>query len=54
VDNKVAAEKAFDLFIMTYEPKYPKATLYLQKDRTELLAFYDFLAQHWQYNRSTN
>lgn len=27
------AEKAFDLFIRTYEPKYPKATLCLQKDR---------------------
>jgi transposase-like protein len=50
----VAAEKAFDLFIKTYEPKYPKATLCLQKDREELLAFYDFPAQHWQSIRTTN
>ena len=48
------AEKAFDLFIETYEPKYPKATLCLQKDREEPLAFYDFPAKHWQSIRATN
>ena len=48
------AEKAFDLFIDTYEAKYPKATLCLHKDREELLAFYDFPAQHWQSIRSSN
>ena len=53
-ETKVAAEKAFDLFITTYEPKYPKATLCLQKDRAELLAFYDYPAQHWQSIRTTN
>ena len=48
------AEKAFDLFIETYEPKYPKATVCLQKDREELLAFYGFPAKHWQSIRTTN
>ena len=48
------AEQAFDLFIATYAPKYPKATLCLQKDREELLVFYDFPAQHWQSLRTTN
>ena len=48
------AYKAFDLFIATYEAKYPKATLTLQKDREELLAFYDFPAAHWQSLRTTN
>ncbi len=48
------AEKAFDLFIKTYEPKYPKAALCLQKDREELMAFYDFPAQHWQSIRTGN
>jgi len=48
------AYKAFDLFIKTYEDKYPKATLMLQKDREELLAFYDFPAAHWQSLRTTN
>ena len=48
------AEKAFDLFIKTYEPKYPKAAICLQKDREELMAFYDFPAQHWQSIRTSN
>ena len=47
-ETKADAEKAFDLFITTNEPKYPKATLCLQKDREELMAFFDFPAQHWQ------
>lgn len=53
-ETKKDAEKAFDLFIKTYEAKYPKATLCLQKDRDELLAFYDFPAEHWQSLRTTN
>lgn len=52
--TKAEAEKAFDVFINTYEAKYPKATLCLQKDREELMAFYDFPAQHWQSIRTTN
>ncbi len=48
------AERAFDLFIETYEPKYPKATLCLQKDREELMAFFNFPAQHWQSIRTSN
>jgi hypothetical protein len=48
------AEKAFDLFVKIYEPKYPKATLCLQKDREELMAFFDFPAQHWQSIRTSN
>ena len=42
------------LFIETYQDKYPKATLSLQKDREELLAFYDFPAKHWQSIRTGN
>lgn len=53
-ETKEEAEKAFDLFIETYEAKYPKATTCLQKDHEELLAFYDFPAQHWQSIRTTN
>ncbi|MGD8570260.1 MAG: IS256 family transposase [Gammaproteobacteria bacterium] len=53
-ETKVEATKAFDLFIQTYEAKYPKATQCLQKDREELLAFYDFPAMHWQSIRTTN
>ncbi len=31
-----------------------KAALCLKKDRDELLAFYDFPAEHWQHLRTTN
>jgi len=53
-ETKADAHQAFDLFIHTYEDKYPKATLCLQKDREELLAFYDFPATHWQSIRTSN
>ena len=48
------AEKAFDLFVATYEAKYPKATECLVKDRAVLLTFYDFPAEHWLHIRTTN
>jgi putative transposase len=44
--SKADADKAFDLFIKIYEPKYPKAAICLQKDRDAMLAFYDFPAMH--------
>jgi transposase-like protein len=53
-DTRVAAEQAFDVFLETYELKYPKATACLQKDREELLTFYKFPAQHWPSLRTTN
>lgn len=53
-DTRTHAEQAFDRFITTYQAKYPKASECLQKDRTELLAFYDFPAVHWQSLRTTN
>ena len=53
-ETKAEAENAFDLFLTTYEAKYPKATLCLHKDRDELMAFYEFPAQHWQSLRTSN
>ena len=53
-ETKADAEKAFDLFVKIYEPKYPKAAICLQKDREEMMAFYDFPAQHWQSIRTSN
>jgi putative transposase len=52
--TKVEAEKAFDLFLVTYQAKYAKATDCLSKDREELLRFYDFPAEHWVHLRTTN
>ena len=48
------ALRAFDLFVATYEAKYPKAVTCLVKDKDELLAFYDFPAEHWIHLRTTN
>lgn len=52
--TKDEAEAAFERFIKTYDAKYPKATACLAKDRTALLAFYDFPAEHWAHIRTTN
>lgn len=48
------AYKAFDLFVRTYQAKYPKAADCLLKDRERLLAFYDLPAEHWSHLRTTN
>jgi putative transposase len=40
------AEAALGLFVQSYEAKYPKAKACLEKDRQELLVFYDFPAEH--------
>ena len=48
------AHRAFDVFVEKYEPKFPKATDKLVRDRDALLAFYDFPAQHWSHLRTTN
>jgi transposase-like protein len=48
------ADQAFDLFVATFEAKYPKATECLSKDRAELMVFDDFPAEHWIHLRTTN
>jgi transposase-like protein len=53
-DTRHHAEQAFDRFVAIYDDTYPKATACLQKDRAELLAFYDFPAAHWQHLRTSN
>ena len=52
--TKADAEKAFDLFVKSYQPKYYKATDCLEKDREELLAYYNFPAENWCHIRTTN
>src|SRR3954454_16485289 len=53
-EGRKEAEKAFDLFVKTYEAKYPKATECLVKNRDVLLTFYDFPAEPWLHIRTTN
>ena len=52
--TKADANKSFDLFVTTYQPKYPGAAECLSKDKDALLAFYDFPAEHWLHLRTTN
>jgi transposase-like protein len=53
-ETKAEAVKAFDLFVETFQAKYPKAADCLAKDRDVLLTFYDFPAEHWIHIRTTN
>ena len=53
-ENRRAAEKALSVFCEKYQAKYPKAAERLIKDQEELLAFYDFPAEHWIHIRTTN
>ena len=52
--TKADSERAFDLFVHSFQAKYPKAVECLSKDRAKLLQFYDFPAEHWQHIRTTN
>jgi transposase-like protein len=48
------AIKTFGRFLEVYGAKWPKAAACLEKDRSELLAFYDFPAEHWGHLRTSN
>jgi len=52
--TKGEAIAAFDQFLRVYQNQYPKAAACLEKDRDELLAFYDFPVEHWAHVRTTN
>lgn len=53
-ETREDAYKAFDNTIARFSAKYSKAMTCLQKDKEEMLAFYDFPAEHWQHIRTTN
>lgn len=52
--DRATSEAAIDTFAAKYAPKYQKAVDCLVKDRSALLAFYDFPADHWDHLRSSN
>jgi transposase-like protein len=52
--GKQEAQKAFDLALEQYSAKYARAMECLEKDREELLTFYDFPAEHWIHIRTSN
>lgn len=53
-ETRDEAHRAFDRTVKRFEAKYPKAMGCLAKDRDELLAFYDYPAEHWVHIRTTN
>jgi transposase-like protein len=53
-ETRDAAKVAFDRALTRFSSKYPKAMDCLAKDREELLAFFDFPAEHWVHIRTTN
>ena len=53
-ETREDANKAFDRTVTRFQAKYPGAMEKLVKDREELLAFYDFPAEHWVSIRTTN
>ncbi len=53
-ETRDEARRAFDRTVKRFEAKYPKAMGCLAKDQDELLAFYDYPAEHWVHIRTTN
>ena len=53
-ETRKDAEKALLKFLTTYQDKYPKACECLEKDQEQMLAFYDFPAEHWVHIRTSN
>ncbi|MGW2972071.1 IS256 family transposase [Streptomyces mirabilis] len=52
--DRAHAEEAIQEFARTYGAKWPRAVAKITEDREELLAFYDFPAEHWVHLRTTN
>ncbi len=53
-DTREDAYKAYDDTLKRFEAKYPKAMNCLSKDKENMLAFYDFPAEHWGHIRTSN
>jgi transposase-like protein len=53
-EDKEHATKALERFKKDYEAKWPKAVEKVTKDAEQLLAFFDFPAQHWIHLKTTN
>lgn len=53
-EDREHAAKAIAAFAKQYGAKFPKAVKKIVDDEAELLAFYDFPAEHWIHLRTTN
>jgi len=52
--TRAEAETAIERFAGEYRAKYPKAVECLTEDQDQLLAFFNFPADHWKHLRTTN
>ena len=50
-ETRDEAYKVFDYCIERFSTKYPKAMACLEKDKAEMLVFYDYPAETWQHIR---
>jgi transposase-like protein len=53
-EDKTHAREAVKAFEATYAAKFPKAVAKITDDVDQLLAFYDYPAEHWIHLRTTN
>jgi len=53
-EGKQHARQAAKAFEAAYGAKFPKATAKITSDLDQLLAFYDYPAEHWVHLRTTN
>ena len=53
-EDKDHAGAAVKAFAAAYGAKFPKAAAKITEDEDELLAFYDYPAEHWVHLRTTN
>ena len=53
-ETREKAYEAFEHTVKCFKAKYPKAMECLSKDKEQMLAFYDYPAEHWQHIRTTN
>jgi transposase-like protein len=53
-EDKDHARAAVKAFAAAYGAKFPKAVAKITGDEDELLAFYDYPAEHWIHPRTTN
>ncbi|MER5545396.1 IS256 family transposase [Streptomyces sp. NPDC002589] len=53
-EDRDHAEAAIKTFAQLYGAKFPKAVKKITEDQEQLLAFYDFPAEHWIHLRTTN
>jgi putative transposase len=53
-EDRKHAQTAIERFKKDYEAKWPKAVEKITKDAEQLLAFFDFPAEHWVHLKTTN